>query len=60
VVSDDLYTQILSTLSKGVGITIFVFPQAFRTIMPPLGNDFIFHLLEINHRLPAGPLQRIS
>jgi len=23
-------------------------------------NDLIFHLLEINHRLPAGPLQRIS
>ena len=22
-------------------------------------DAFIFHLLEINHRLPAGPLQRI-
>lgn len=29
VVSDDLYTQILSTLSKGVGITIFVTLVAF-------------------------------
>lgn len=29
VVSDDLYTQILSTLSKGIGITIFVTLVAF-------------------------------
>jgi len=30
-------------------------------LRPAIGDSlFIFHLLEINHRLPAGPLQRIS
>jgi len=30
------------------------------TPLPILRLNLIFHLLETNHRLPAGPLQRIS
>ncbi len=31
IVSDDLYTQVLNTLSQGVGITLFVTAVGFST-----------------------------
>jgi len=35
-------------------------PRLLLGLRRVFGGVFIFHLLEINHRLPAGPLQRIS